>query len=91
MAQMKRVPASQLKKSKEQMKSNSKVKITGTATTTPRVSASMIKAQPMTVSKPKRKGPSVSRRLPSAPSTGTRTPMPRTIGRGRNRRLLGGM
>jgi hypothetical protein len=39
------------KKSTEKMKSMPKVKITGTASTTPRVSGSMIKSQPKTTSK----------------------------------------
>ena len=47
----KQVPASMLKKSTEKMKSMPKVKITGTASTTPRVSGSMIKSQPKTTSK----------------------------------------
>ena len=46
-------PASKamLKKQTEKMKQNTKVKITGTASTTPRVSGSMIKSQPKTTSK----------------------------------------
>jgi len=37
----------------EQIKQMPKVKITGTASTTPRVSASLSKAQPVTTAKPK--------------------------------------
>jgi hypothetical protein len=46
-------PASKamLKKQTEKMKQNTRVKITGTASTTPRVSGSMIKSQPKTTSK----------------------------------------
>jgi hypothetical protein len=40
-----------LKKQTEKMKQNTKAKITGTASTTPRVSGSMIKSQPKTTSK----------------------------------------
>ena len=48
MAQMKKpVPASMLKKVTEKAR-NAKVKITGSASTTPRVSSSMIKSQPKT-------------------------------------------
>lgn len=48
MAQMKKpVPASMLKKTTEKAR-NAKVKITGSASTTPRVSSSMIKSQPKT-------------------------------------------
>jgi hypothetical protein len=48
-------PASKamLKKQTEKMKQNTRVKITGTASTTPRVSGSMIKSQPKTVAKSK--------------------------------------
>ena len=46
-----RVPASMLKKKTEKMKQMPKVKITGTAATTPRVSSSMSKSQPSTVSR----------------------------------------
>ena len=53
MANMKRVPATESKKTTEQMKSKPKVKITGSASTTPRVSNSMIKSQPVTTSKAK--------------------------------------
>jgi hypothetical protein len=88
MERMKRVPKTQLDKAREKMKSKSKVKITGTATTTPRVSASMIKAQPITVSKPKRATP-VSRSLPSLPKKSRTTPLPKTTGR--RRKLIGGM
>lgn len=67
MAQMKRVPATQLKKAKQQINANPKVKITGTATSTPRVSTSMIKAQPATVSKSKpvsASKPKIAKRAP---------------------------
>jgi hypothetical protein len=43
--------SSPAKKATEKMKSMPKVKITGTASTTPRVSGSMIKSQPKTTSK----------------------------------------
>ena len=60
MAQMKKpVPASMLKKVTETAKQKAKVKITGSASTTPRVSASMIKSQPVTTSKPK--APAISK------------------------------
>jgi hypothetical protein len=52
MAQMKKqVPASMLKKTTEKMKSNPKVKITGSASSKPQVSGSMSKSQPTTRSK----------------------------------------
>jgi hypothetical protein len=44
----KRVPAPALKKATEKMKAKPVVKITGTASTTPRVSASMISSRPKT-------------------------------------------
>jgi TusA-related sulfurtransferase len=44
-------PKKELKKATEKMKKNTRVKITGTASTTPRVSGSMIKSQPKTTSK----------------------------------------
>jgi hypothetical protein len=50
MAQMK-IPAAMLKKKTEKMKQMPKVKITGTASTKPRVSSSMIKSQPKTTAK----------------------------------------
>ena len=49
----KQVPASMLKKSTEKMKSKPKVKITGTASSKPQVSGSMIKSQPKTTAKSK--------------------------------------
>ena len=48
-----KAPASMLKKSTEKMKSMPKVKITGTATSKPQVSGSMIKSQPKTTAKSK--------------------------------------
>ena len=51
---MKRVPKTQLDKAREQMKSNPKVKITGTATSTPRVSNSMISSRPKTTASTKK-------------------------------------
>ena len=54
MANMKkRVPASMLKKVTEAAKQKTKVKITGTATSKPQVSGSMIKSQPKTTAKSK--------------------------------------
>ena len=47
----KKVPASMLKKTTEKMKSEPKVKITGTASSKPQVSNSMIKSQPKTTAK----------------------------------------
>ena len=44
-------PKKELKKATEKMKKNTRVKITGSASTTPRVSGSMIKSQPKTTSK----------------------------------------
>ena len=52
MQQMRKVPPSVAKKKTEKVKEMPKVKITGTASTKPRVSASMSKAQPATASKP---------------------------------------
>jgi hypothetical protein len=43
------------KKAAQKMKEMPKVKITGTASTTPRVSGSMIKSQPKTIAKSKQK------------------------------------
>ena len=54
MAMMKKqVPASMLKKANEKMKSTPKVKITGSASSKPQVSSSMIKSQPKTTAKSK--------------------------------------
>ena len=71
MQQMRKVPPSELKKKREKMKQMPKVKITGTASTKPRVSASMSKSQPATASKPK---------APSTLSTGVKKPMPKMEG-----------
>jgi hypothetical protein len=49
--QKRNVPPSELKKKREKMKEMPKVKITGTASTKPRVSASMSKSQPKTIAK----------------------------------------
>jgi hypothetical protein len=69
MAMMKKqVPASMLKKANEKIKSTPKVKITGSASSKPQVSNSMIKSQPKTTSKPK--APAVSKT--------TKTPTPKT-------------
>jgi hypothetical protein len=43
-----RVPKSEMKKKTEEMKQSPKVKITGSASTPPRVSSSMISSQPRT-------------------------------------------
>jgi len=51
----KRVGGGMLKKTTEKIKEMPKKKVTGTASTTPRVSASMSKAQPKTVAKSKSK------------------------------------
>ncbi len=51
--QKRNVPPSELQKKREKIKQMPKVKITGTAATTPRVSASLSKAQPVTTAKPK--------------------------------------
>ena len=53
MQQMRKVPPSVAKKKTEKVKEMPKVKITGTASTKPRVSTSMIKSQPATTVKPK--------------------------------------
>ena len=52
-AMKKQVPASMSKKTTEKMKSMPKVKITGTASSKPQVSSSMIKSQPKTTAKSK--------------------------------------
>jgi hypothetical protein len=62
------VPASMLKKATEKAKQAAKVKITGSASSKPQVSNSMIKSQPKTTTKPK--APAVSKT--------TKTPMPKT-------------
>jgi hypothetical protein len=64
----KRVPASASKKATEKMKSMPKVKITGSASSKPQVSNSMIKSQPKTATKPK--APAVSKSI--------KTPTPKT-------------
>jgi hypothetical protein len=51
----KKVPASMLKKTTEKMKPATKVKITGTASSKPQISGSMIKSQPKTTAKTKAK------------------------------------
>jgi len=50
MANMKRISAEELRKTTEQMKAKKKVKITGSASTPPRVSSSMTSSQPKTSS-----------------------------------------
>ena len=72
MANMKRVPADELKKRREQMKDN-RVKITGTAASRARVSAAMSKSQPKTATKPRPRISGMAKPLPSGP----RTPAPR--------------
>lgn len=52
-SKIKRAPAAITKKSTEKMKSMPKVKITGSASSKPQVSASMSKSQPKTTTKPK--------------------------------------
>ena len=64
----KKVPASMLKKTTEKAKQAAKVVITGSASSKPQVSNSMIKSQPKTATKPK--APAVSK--------STKTPMPKT-------------
>ena len=71
MQQMRKVPPSVAKKKTEKVKEMPKVKITGTASTKPRVSTSMSKSQPATASKPK---------APSTLSTGVKKPMPKMEG-----------
>lgn len=94
MASMKRVPADELKKRREQMKDN-RVKITGTATSRARVSAAMSKSQPKTATRTRpsgmakpvplptpparpKRGTPVPLGTPSARPTGRRNTMPRT-------------
>jgi hypothetical protein len=89
MAQMKRVPAKQLKKAAEKMQSNPKPKITGSASSTIRVSSSMIKSQPKVVSKPK--APAISRTVTSTPSARPKTTAPKKPTGTRARRVIGGM
>lgn len=78
MANMKRIPANESRKTTEQMKVKSRAKITGTATTTPRVSGSMSKSQPSTSSKPKASG--MSRTNPRSPSKAVKKPLPKIVG-----------
>jgi hypothetical protein len=69
----KRVPASASKKATEKMKSMPKVKITGSASSKPQVSGSMIKSQPKTATKPK--APAISKSTKtSTPKTTTKAP-----------------
>jgi hypothetical protein len=51
MANMKRISAAEARKATEQMKAKKKVKITGSASSKPQVSNSMIKSQPKTTAK----------------------------------------
>ena len=75
---MKRVPADELRKAREQMAAKKKVKITGTASSTPKVSGSMGKSQPKTATKPK--APSIVRKAPTkAPASGARRLLPRDM------------
>jgi hypothetical protein len=78
MANMKRISAAEARKATEQMKAKKKVKITGSASSTPQVSNSMIKSQPKTTTKPKASG--MSRMLPRSPSKANKTPMPKIVG-----------
>jgi len=66
-SKIKRAPDSMLRKTNEKIKSMPKVKITGSASSKPQVSGSMIKSQPKTATKPK--APAVSK--------GTKTLMPK--------------
>ena len=75
---MKRISAAEARKATEQMKAKKKVKITGSASSTPQVSGSMIKSQPKTATKPKASG--MSRMLPRSPSKANKTPMPKIQG-----------
>ena len=61
-SKIKRAPAAITKKSTEKMKSMPKVKITGTASSKPRVSGSMISSQPKTVAKSKTKATSLTKK-----------------------------
>ncbi len=73
MANMKRISAEELRKATEQMKAKKKVKITGSASSTPQVSNSMSKSQPKTTAgrSPKR---------PGSPSNSEKKPMPKIVG-----------
>jgi hypothetical protein len=73
MANMKRISAAEARKATEQMKAKKKVKITGSASSTPQVSGSMIKSQPKTATKPRPRISGMAKPLPSGP----RTPAPR--------------
>jgi len=74
----KKVPASMLKKATEKMKSMPKVKITGSASSKPQVSNSMIKSQPKTTAgrSPKRPG-SKPVPMPTRAPNLTGSPMPK--------------
>ena len=70
---VKRAPAAITKKATEKMKSMPKVKITGSASSKPQVSNSMIKSQPKTATKPKAPAVSKSTKTPT-PKTTTKAP-----------------
>jgi hypothetical protein len=78
MANMKRISAAEARKATEKMKAKKKVKITGSASSKPQVSNSMIKSQPKTATKPK--APGMSKTVSRAPSKGVKTPMPKISG-----------
>jgi hypothetical protein len=68
----KKVPASMLKKTAEKAKQAAKVVITGSASSKPQVSNSMIKSQPKTTTKPK--APAVSKTTKTPTPTTTKAP-----------------
>jgi hypothetical protein len=76
MANMKRISAAEARKATEQMKAKKKVKITGTASSKPQVSNSMIKSQPKTATKPRTPGMAKPVPLPS----GSKNSAPRRRG-----------
>jgi hypothetical protein len=69
----KQVPASMLKKSTEKAKQAAKVVITGSASSKPQVSNSMIKSQPKTATKPK--APAVSKSTKTTTKAPAKTKM----------------
>ena len=65
----KKVPASMLKKTTEKAKQAAKVVITGSASSKPQVSNSMIKSQPKTTTKPKAPAVSKTTKIPTPTTT----------------------
>ena len=72
-----RVPASMLKKTAEKAKQMPKVKITGSASTPPRISSSMIKSLPRITSTSKSEKPKILGSIKPI-----KTPMPKTTKKG---------